>query len=120
MDNPSPTPPFFDVRMRGFPARTSVSDAVALIRRRVTTRSAETIPVDGAAGRVLAATVTAEVPVPHFDRAAFDGYALRSAETAGAGPDHPVTLRVVGEAFPGRPFSRAIGTREAVRIMTGS
>src|SRR5207249_3369352 len=28
--------------------------------------------------------------------------------------------RVAGEAYPGRPFGRAIGPGEAVRIMTGS
>lgn len=120
MSNPSPTPPFFDVRMRGFPARTDVADAVALIHRRVSGLGAEAVNPADAAGRVLAAAVTAEVPVPHFDRAAFDGYALRAAETTSAGRDRPLTLRVIGEALPARPFARPIGPGEAVRIMTGS
>src|SRR4051794_9681259 len=119
MSNPSPTP-FFDVRMRGFPTRTDVDDAVALVRERVRPLGPEIVELDTAAGRVLAAAVTAAVPVPHFDRAAFDGYALRAEETFGAGPYNPLTLRVVGEAMPGRPFGRPIGTGEAVRIMTGS
>ncbi|HKB03596.1 MAG TPA: gephyrin-like molybdotransferase Glp [Gemmataceae bacterium] len=120
MANYSAGSPFFDVRMRGFPARTDVDEAVALIRKRVSSLGPESVPVDGAAGRVLAKAVTAEVPVPHFDRAAFDGFALRAADTAGAARDHPVPLRVVGEALPARPFGRAIGVGEAVRIMTGS
>src|SRR5207249_300516 len=120
MSNPSTSSPFFDVRMRGFPARSDVAEAVALIRQRVSRLAPETVPVVDAAARVLAAAVTAEVPVPHFDRAAFDGYALRAAETTGAGRDRPVTLRVAGEAYPGRPIGRAIGPGEAVRIMTGS
>ena len=51
-------------------------------------------------------------PVPHFDRAAFDGYALRAEETFGAGPYNPLTLRVVGEAHA-RPAVRP--TRRAGR-----
>ena len=105
MSNSSPIP-FFDVRMRGFPTRTEVADAVDLIRKRVSALGSETIGLDAAAGRVLAAAVTATVPVPHFDRAAFDGYALRAEETFGAGPYNPLTLRIVGEAMPGRPFAR--------------
>jgi molybdopterin molybdotransferase len=119
MTNPSPGP-FFDVRMRGFPTRTEVDDAVVLIRQRVGPLGPETVELDAAAGRVLATAVTAALPVPHFDRAAFDGYALRAEETFGAGPYNPLTLRIVGEAMPGRPFAGAIGTGEAVRIMTGS
>src|SRR3954447_15697253 len=119
MSNHSPTP-FFDVRMRGFPTRTDVDDAVALIRERVSSLGPEAVDPDAAAGRVLTAAVTATVSVPHFDRAAFDGYALRAEETFGAGPYNPLTLRVVGEAMPGRPFGRAVERGEAVRIMTGS
>jgi len=119
MSNPSPTP-FFDVRMRGFPTRTDVDDAVALVRQRVRLLGPEIVDLDAAAGRVLATAVTANVAVPHFDRAAFDGYALRAGETVGAGPHSPLTLRVVGEAMPGRPFGRAVEPGEAVRIMTGA
>jgi len=75
---------------------------------------------DEAVGRVLTLPVVATVPVPHFDRAAFDGYAVRANETATASDEQSVRLRVIGEAFPGRAFVGAIGTGEAVRIMTGS
>lgn len=119
MSNSSPTP-FFDVRMRGFPTRTEMADAVDLIRRRILTLGPEMTDLDAAVGRVLAAAVTATVPVPHFDRAAFDGYAVRAEETFGAGAYDPLTLRIIGEAMPGRPFGRPVGPGEAVRIMTGS
>jgi molybdopterin molybdotransferase len=119
MSNPSATP-FFDVRMRGFPTRTAVADVVALIRARVTALGSEQVALDDATGRVLAPPIVASVPVPHFDRAAFDGYALRADATRNAGPDAPLELNVVGEALPNRPFARAIGAGEAIRIMTGS
>jgi molybdopterin molybdotransferase len=120
MSNPSPDRSFVDVRMRGFTARTTVADVIELVRKRVAVLGPETVGLDGAAGRVLATDVVAEVPVPHFDRAAFDGYAVRAGDTIGAGAESERTLRVVGEALPGRPFSRAVGPGEAVRIMTGS
>lgn len=120
MDNPSPTPPFFDVRMRGFPTRTAVDDVVAIIRKRVNALPVESVSIDHAAGRVLAQPVTAAVAVPHFDRAAFDGYAVRAAETAGATRAQPLSFRIAGEALPARPFTRAIQAGEAVRIMTGA
>jgi molybdopterin molybdotransferase len=120
MDNPSPAAPFFDVRMRGFSARTAVDDVVGMIRDRVRTLPAEPVGIEDAAGRVLAGPVISPIAVPHFDRAAFDGYALRAAETSTASSEHPITLRVAGEALPARPFGRAIEPGEAVRIMTGA
>jgi molybdopterin molybdotransferase len=119
MSTPSPNP-FFDVRMRGFPTRTDVDDVVALIRARVSALGPEPVGLCDAVGRVLAEGVTAAISVPHFDRAAFDGYAVRGAETAVARPDQSITLKIVGESMPGRPFGAAVGLGEAVRIMTGS
>jgi molybdopterin molybdotransferase len=115
MSSPSPTVPFFDVRLRGFPTRTPVDAVTALIRSRVRPLTPEAVSLD-AAGRVLAQEVVAAYPVPHFDRALFDGYAVRAVETHSL----PSTFRVLGEALPGRPSARAVGTGEAVRIMTGS
>lgn len=120
MGSPYQNPPFFDVRMRGFPGRTAVTDVVALIRSRVRPLSSEAVSLEEAAGRVLASEVVASIAVPHFDRAAFDGYALRAAETSAATSETPAILRIAGEAMPGRPFDRSIQSGEAVRIMTGS
>jgi molybdopterin molybdotransferase len=119
MSTPSPTP-FFDVRQRGFPTRTDVDAAIAMIRTRVGRLEPKTVTLADAAGRVLATAITATVPVPHFDRAAFDGYALRAAETVGATADRPRKLKIAGESLPGRPFERTLEPGEAIRIMTGS
>lgn len=120
MSNPVPTPPFDDVRMRGFSSRTSVEDVIHSIRTRLSPLEAEIVRFDEAVGRVLTLPVVANVPVPHFDRAAFDGYAVQSIDTARARNDQSVTLRVIGEAMPDRPFSVRVNAGEAVRIMTGS
>ena len=122
MSDPGPTPPArpYDPRMHGFRARTSVDEAVALIDRRVRPLGAETIDFRGAAGRVLAESVEAAAPVPGFDRAAMDGYAVRGEETFGAAPYSPALFRCVGAVRPGRRPEIAVGPGEAVEITTGS
>jgi molybdopterin molybdotransferase len=69
-----------------------------------------------AEGRVLATTVTARRDVPHYDRAAMDGFAVRAADTFGAGDRSPAILRE-REAGDNPP---EVGPDEAVRVHTGS
>jgi molybdopterin molybdotransferase len=109
-----------DVRMHGFYERTEVAAVVALIEARVRRMGIEQVPLRQAAGRVLAGDVTAPVPVPAFDRAAMDGYALRGGETFGADTYNPLDFAVVGEALPARPWPGRIDSGQAVRIMTGA
>jgi molybdopterin molybdotransferase len=118
--NPTPGRSWKDVRMRGFQDRTEVADAVAILAARIPVLAAEPVPLTEAAGRVLAADVTADVAVPPFDRAAMDGHALRGDDTFGAGPYNPLELTVVGESLAGRPFAGTISAGQALRIMTGA
>ncbi|HTS77399.1 MAG TPA: gephyrin-like molybdotransferase Glp [Bryobacteraceae bacterium] len=73
----------------------------------------ETVAMCDAVGRVLAESVAADRDYPPFDRSARDGFAVRSA-------DVPGELRVIGEVRAGTVFEGAIGTGEAVEIMTGA
>ncbi|HQW20871.1 MAG TPA: molybdopterin molybdotransferase MoeA [Rhodocyclaceae bacterium] len=70
-----------------------------------------------ALGRVLAADVIASVDVPAHDNSAMDGYAVRHADLSASGE---TTLKIVGTAFAGHPFSATLGAGEAIRIMTGA
>jgi molybdopterin molybdotransferase len=106
--------------MRGFQTRTEVEQLLAVIHSRLQPLGAELVPLREAAGRVLAQDVSAETAVPAFDRAAMDGYALRGTETFGADAYNPLEFRIVGEAFPGRPFPQRLESGQAVRIMTGA
>jgi len=63
-----------DVRMRGFQQRTEVSAVLQLLDSRLHRLGAEEVGLREAAGRVLAADVTATVAIPPFARAAMDGY----------------------------------------------
>ena len=114
------TPPFRDVRLRGFRDRADVDEVVRLLDARLAPLPAESVPLARLAGRVLAADVVAEAAVPGFDRAAMDGYALRGEETFGASLYNPLALTVIGESMPGRPFAGSVRPGQAVRIMTGS
>src|SRR5262249_27044508 len=111
---------FHDVRMRGFRDRAEVADVIALLTSRVEPLEAENVDLHRAAGRVLATDVIADVAVPPFDRAAMDGYALKGADTFGAGPYNPLEFEVVGLALPGRPFVGVVHPGQAVRVMTGA
>ena len=54
---------------------------------------AETLPLDeNVLGRVLAEPVFARLSSPHYHASAMDGFAVRSAETAGAQLTAPLTL----------------------------
>lgn len=73
-----------------------------------------------ALGLVLACEIDAAEDVPPFANTAMDGYAVRAADTKGAGESTPVRLSVVDELPAGRAPSTPVGTGEAIRIMTGA
>jgi molybdopterin molybdotransferase len=77
---------------------------------------AERVAIAEAVGRVAAADVVATEAVPPFANSAMDGYAVRSADTAGA----PVVLRQVATTLAGQGPSAVVLPGEAVRIMTGA
>ena len=55
----------------------------------------ETIPLEEAAGRVLAQELVAAENVPSFNRSPYDGYAFRAEDAAGASKESPVTLKII-------------------------
>jgi len=105
--------------MQGFTEKTDLEAALGTLRSCVKPVEEESVPLAQALGRTLARDITSAVDVPGFDKAAMDGYALRAAETFGASPMDPVSLRVIGEVLPGDVGDFEVGPGEAVRIMTG-
>jgi molybdopterin molybdotransferase len=73
-----------------------------------------------ALGLVLAERVTAPEAVPPFPNTAMDGYAVQAVDTSGASEEHPVRLQVVGELAAGHAPTVAVGSGQAIRIMTGA
>ncbi len=103
-----------DRRQAGFKSRTRVDEALATLLDAATPHGrTETVPLAEADGRVLAEPVDAPVPVPGYDRAAMDGYAVRAEDTFGASDRSPAVLRATGREGP-------VGPGEAARVHTGS
>jgi len=63
----------------------------------------ESLPASQSAGRVLSEDILSPVSLPAFDRAAMDGYAVRSADTAGGRPHAPVFIEDFLPARTGQP-----------------
>jgi len=80
----------------------------------------ERVPILDALGRALAEDVYAGEDIPPYANSSMDGYAVLSADTAGASADHPTRLRVVGEIAAGHVPEAKVTPGTAVRIMTGA
>lgn len=90
-------------------------DARALVREAAAPLPAETLPLQQASGRVSAMDVASPMPLPPFDNAAMDGFALRVADAAiSAGTE----LAVHGEQAAG-DGERTVH-EGACAIMTGA
>ena len=99
----------------GFKRRTRVDEALATLLDAVEPHDrTETVPLADADGRVLAEPVDAPAPVPGYDRAAMDGYAVRAEDTFGASDRSPNVLRTAD------PDDGPVGRGEAARVHTGS
>jgi molybdopterin molybdotransferase len=80
---------------RIFKERTSVDEALRLFLENISPiRKTEEIPLETCTGRVLAEAVISGRNVPHYRRAALDGYAVRASDTLGASPANPVLLQI--------------------------
>jgi molybdopterin molybdotransferase len=94
-----------------------VAEALARVLASVTHPvESETVALAEAAGRTLAADITASRTQPPFPASAMDGYAVRSADAAAPGAD----LRLIGSSAAGHGFTGRVGPGEAVRIFTGA
>ncbi|MCU4742930.1 gephyrin-like molybdotransferase Glp [Natronoglomus mannanivorans] len=79
----------------------------------------ERLGLGSADGRVLAEAVRATRNVPHYRRAAMDGYAVRAADTFGASARSPAVLEVV-DLEDDATGTEPVGPDTAARIHTGS
>src|SRR5512139_4147705 len=93
------------------PNSIQVEQARQLIRQFLNPLSEiETIPLQQAYQRTLAADIQSPMNVPPHDYSAMDGYAARHADLQQA----PRQLKLVGSAFAGRPFTGQVGEGECV------
>ncbi|HEX6250073.1 MAG TPA: gephyrin-like molybdotransferase Glp [Gemmatimonadaceae bacterium] len=98
----------------------SVADAIRTIVGALTPTGPETVALEAAPGRTLAAEVTADVDLPLWDNSAMDGYACRADDVRAASASTPVALPVAETIAAGAFPTRDLATGEAMRIMTGA
>ena len=98
----------------------TVERAVALIRSSAGPVAAERVCAAEAQGRILAEDVFAPMDQPPWPRSPLDGYALRAADSVGAGAAHPAELYVAGTVYAGGWPERALEPGQALRLTTGA
>ncbi|MBY0144805.1 gephyrin-like molybdotransferase Glp [Neobacillus niacini] len=97
-----------------------IGDAVNKIMEYQLDGKTEYVSIDESYGRYLSEDLLATSDVPHFDRAPYDGFAVRSIDTKGASINNQVEFKVVDHLGAGMTSSKVIEEYEAVRIMTGA
>jgi molybdopterin molybdotransferase len=80
----------------------------------------ESVPVADAFHRVAAKDVIASIDVPHFVKAAMDGYAVRASDTFGATDSAPSRLEVAGSVWPGQVPESPVVAGVCFEIGTGA
>lgn len=94
----------------------SFDEAIELVRSVAKPLGTETVPIDRAAGRVLAQPVIARIDSPRTDVSAMDGYAVRDADLQTV----PAALTVIGESFAGAGWAGPVEPGTCARIFTGA
>ncbi|MFP4588398.1 MAG: molybdopterin molybdotransferase MoeA [Candidatus Bipolaricaulota bacterium] len=85
-----------------------------LLRNAKSTNRKQQVPVDQARNRVLSSRLKAPRNIPHYDRAAMDGFAVRAEDTFGATQSSPRRLKLRSALVT------AIEDGEAVKVNTGA
>lgn len=98
----------------------SVEEALEKVLAMFRPLEAERVPVLETLGRVLAEDVIATGDIPPHANTAMDGYAVRAADLAGAGPESAKRLRVIENLAAGYVAAQRVTPGTAIRIMTGA
>ena len=89
------------------------AEARAIVDRHITLLPAETIPLDQAAGRILADDLIAPENHPPFPASTMDGFAVYSG-------DHSPWREIIGDQHAGKVLDVEVTDGYTVRIMTGA
>ncbi|MEY8358810.1 gephyrin-like molybdotransferase Glp [Anaerotruncus colihominis] len=79
----------------------------------------EEIGLENACGRILAQTILAREELPGFYRSTVDGYAVKAADTSGAGESIPAFLKMAGDIQMGQPSEVSLSAGQCAYVPTG-
>ncbi|NMH98475.1 gephyrin-like molybdotransferase Glp [Pseudonocardia acidicola] len=98
----------------------SVDEQLARVLNAAVRPAPVRVAISDAQGLRSAEEVVASRPLPGFDQAAIDGYAVRSVDLVGATDDDPVSIPVVGEIPAGSRQPLRLQPGQAVRVVAGA
>ena len=98
----------------------SIGEAVKKIMEHQLQGVTEHVSINESFGRFLSEDLIATSDVPHFNRAPYDGFAVRSIDTREASLSNPVEFEVIDHLGAGMVSTKVVGQNQAVRIMTGA
>lgn len=98
----------------------TVAEAQQLVLDQVGQLPAVSVSLRDSLGCILAEPVVARNSLPPFANSAMDGFAVRAADVAGATPESPVQLTVMGDVAAGKPADFVLREGTSARIMTGA
>ncbi|MCH6265213.1 gephyrin-like molybdotransferase Glp [Neobacillus citreus] len=97
-----------------------IGEAVQKIMQYQLSGETEYINIEESFGRFLSKDLVATCDVPHFDRAPYDGFAVRAIDTQDASQANPVEFEVIDHIGAGMVSNMTVTENQAVRIMTGA
>lgn len=108
-------------RLGGFTRFEKYEDALSKLLTQVNvTLESEKVLVTDAVGRVVAEDTYSLRDYPPVDRAALDGYAVKSLDVLSASPSNPAILKIVGSVEAGETPKLTINSGEAAVVFTGA
>jgi molybdopterin molybdotransferase len=94
----------------------TVDEALARVLEATPQLPDQPVPVEQAAGRILAESIASDIDSPPYDKSVVDGFALRAADVAAGLREFRVTGEVTAGDWPRTPVEPGA----AIRIMTGA
>jgi len=108
-------------RLGGFTRFEKYEDALSKLLTQVNvTLESEKVLVTDAVGRVVAEDTYSLRDYPPVDRAALDGYAVKSLDVLSASPSNPAILKIVGSVEAEETPKLTINSGEAAIVFTGA
>jgi molybdenum cofactor synthesis domain-containing protein len=95
-------------------------EAVEIVKSNsLTDLKTEKVNIDNALFRILAEDIVSVEDIPSFDRSTVDGFAVKAADTFGAGNAIPAQLEIVGEILMGEKAGFTLENGQCAKISTG-
>lgn len=98
----------------------AVSHAEEILQNIAPSMEEERVPLHDAYTRILSQPVTAQEDIPGFTRTVVDGYAVRAADTVGAGEALPAMLTITGRVGMGDGDAGVVSPGECRYVPTGA